>query len=259
MRADGAVLTSPLLSRGVAGIQVRAPAKGRERALVVVGTPTIGLVGAITANHLVLSLGMEPVGHVETASFAPVVLVKEGLSRSPVQVHVAPAECKVGVACSRIVVVSSELTPPDEVLQPFADALVSWAKARHAPMLLVPDGMEKDADARIDLAGVASDQEGLAFLDAVGVPRLREGLVAGLSACLLIAGAREGLPVVALLGETEPEQPDARAAAAIVGVLAKVLPGLPLDTAPLLAQAEEIEKAVRGTRARAEDGETMFG
>lgn len=239
------------------------PGEDLRGALVVVGTPTLGLVGAITAQHLVRTLRMEEAGRLSSPGFPPIVLVKEGLARPPVRIFLTGATCKVGVACSRLVVVSAEFAPEDEVLRPFARAVIAWARALGAPLVLVPDGMEKDEEARDEVFGVASSARELGFLADVGVPALAEGLVAGASAALLEEGERQGVPVVTLLGETNVETPDARAAAAIVAVLAKVLPELSLDVPGLLADAEEIERSFHEMRERArlrsEDGATpMF-
>lgn len=235
-----------------------------SRSLVVVGMPTLGLVGAIAAQHLVRTLAMRPAGRVVARDLPPVVRVRDGRSYPILELFVADAECKRGVACSRLLVLGAEVLPEDDLARTFAADLLAWAKAQHVPLVLVPDGMEHDETPEVRVVGVGNAPAARAFLDAVEVAPLAEGMLGGISAAFLDEGERVGVPVVALLGETNPEVPDARAAAAVLQVLARVLPGLPIDTAPLLADAEAIEKALREVMERAqrrpdEGGAAMFG
>lgn len=234
------------------------------KALIVIGTPTIGLVGAIAAQHLVRTLGMRPVGCIDARDLPPVVRIRDGRSHPVMEIYEAGADCKLGVSCARLLVLATEITPEDDLLREFASDITAWAKGIHAPLVLVPDGMEHDDSPQTHVFGVANTTQGRAFLDAVEVPALKEGLLGGLSAAFLDEGERHGVPVVTLLGETTPDLPDARAAASILQVLARVVPGLPIDTAPLLADAEAIERAMRDAMERAqpkadESGASMFG
>jgi uncharacterized protein len=233
-----------------------------SNALVVLGTPTMGLVGAIVAQHLVRALGMRAVGRIESPDFPTVVLVKDGRTRPLVQLFAAPAKCR-GLSCARLVVIASELTPEDERAREFARAVLEWARGLSAPMVMVPDGIGHDKDPELAVIGVASTPIARGFLDTIKVDAMKDGALGGLTAAMLEEAERLGVPLVAVLGETHPEHPDARAAAAIVGILARVLPGLPLDPTPLLAEAEEIERMMHEAMDRARRGgdesAPMFG
>lgn len=240
-------MASDILVRTESGRDLR-------RAIVVVGTPTLGLVGAIVGNHLVRALKMAQVGDVRSRAFAPVLLVKDGLTSSPVRMFALDAECGPALVCSRIIVVTSEFPLPGQIHRRLAEAIVRWAREHDAGLVLVPDAIPADDDGEERTYGVATSSSGLDFLRAIGVPVLESGILGGLSGALVEEGSGAGVEVVALLGETHPALPDARAAARIVTLLGKVLPGVPMEVDKLLEEAEEIECAVREARARMPEG-----
>jgi len=64
---------------------------------------------------------------------------------------------------------------------------------------------------------------------------------------LLVQGMGRPIPVVVMLVSARVAEglPDHRAGAALIETLDRVLPELEIDTGPLRAQAEQIEKALR--------------
>ncbi|MDX1611628.1 MAG: PAC2 family protein, partial [Candidatus Thermoplasmatota archaeon] len=90
---------------------------------------------------------------------------------------------------------------------------------------------------------------GLELLRKLGIQPVEDGMVAGLSAALLYDSEHMGLNTLCLLSETQPDHPDARAAARIVSVLDALIPDIPLETGPLLQEAEAIEAQVNEIRA----------
>lgn len=227
-----------------------APGVELDRSLLVVGTPTLGLVGAISATHLVKALGMTPVGSVQSTAFPLFFVVQDGRPVPPVRLHALQTRCAAGLDCERLLVLTSEFPPLPSIQRAFADALMRWAKQRAIPMVLVPDGFPSTDEKPDELYGVASSDAGLKLLGALGVDILEGGLLAGFSAALLEAGLHHGIDVVCLLGEVDPALPDARAAATLVRRLAPALPELKLDVEELERAAEGIENEVKELRKR---------
>ena len=76
---------------------------------------------------------------------------------------------------------------------------------------------------------------------------LEDGVIGGVSGALLVQGIGRSIPVAVLLVSARVAEglPDHRAGAALIESLDRVLPELRIDTGPLRAQAEQIEKALR--------------
>ena len=79
-------------------------------------------------------------------------------------------------------------------------------------------------------------------MEKFGVDCLGEGIIVGVTAAVLMRG---GYPTLSLFAETHSKLPDSKAAAKIVEILDKLL-DLKVDYVPLLKQAEEFEKKLKG-------------
>lgn len=86
-----------------------------------------------------------------------------------------------------------------------------------------------------------------------GVECLGEGIIMGVTAAILMRG---GYPTLSLFAETHSKLPDSKAAAKLVEVLDKLL-GLSVDFDPLLKQAEEFEKKLKGMLTQAMKAQEM--
>src|ERR1051326_3261346 len=95
--------------------------------LVVVGMPSMGMVGSIAANVLVSQLAMRLVGAWQSDDLPPVASVGDGIAASPVQVWATELVCGIDGKCDRLVVVKSDLPIAVEVMAPLATALAAWA------------------------------------------------------------------------------------------------------------------------------------
>ncbi len=62
-------------------------------ALVIVGTPTLGLVGTITARYLTQAMDMNLVGGMHSDRFPPSIVVHEGRPLHPIRVHAIETKC----------------------------------------------------------------------------------------------------------------------------------------------------------------------
>ena len=104
---------------------------------------------------------------------------------------------------------------------------------------------------RDSIWGVASLQSGRDALDTVGIQRIQQGIVTGVSGFLLAEGERQGLDITVLLAECNPVYPDARAALIAVESLCDLMDiEIPVQT--LLDEAREIENRVREAFERAQ-------
>ncbi len=239
-----------------------------SQALVVLGFPSVGLVGGIATAHLVESLHVREVGYVLSPAFPPTTVVRNGVSASPIRVYLGDVVCGVDGECEQLCVVHSDVTPKASLVAPLAYALVAWAKEHGAKQVVCLEGLpngSRGPEARI--AGVGSDGSARDLLGRLGVPALEDGLLTGVGGVVLYAARVVNLPAMCLLAETREDFPDARGAARLLEALRPLLPLLPIDERPLYAKAEAFEivfreQAERSKRAAGElsrRADMMFG
>lgn len=219
-----------------------------ERPLVIVGLPTLGVVGTITAQYLVDQLEMPQVGGLYSDRFPPVGRVQGGRSSFPVRLHAIESVCGLDLVCENLVVAVTEFLPGMQGIYAIAERITEWARERDAEMLVSPDGLLVRGEEGSTVHGVAALDEGLEVFQRAGVQPMDEGVLMGFSAATVANGRRLGVNAVSLLAESVPDRPDARAAARLVEVLDPIVPEIDIDTEPLLKEAEGIEDEIRRLR-----------
>lgn len=218
-------------------------------ALVIVGAPTLGLVGTITSRFLTQTLDMELVGGLHSDRFPPSVIVHDGIPLHPVRIHAIETKCGLDLSCDKVVVMTSETMLEPEILWPLGRAIIDWCQEIESEMIVVPDAVRPPGEAESEtVRGIASTQAGKEFLDRSDVQPLSDGLIMGNSASLLLNAEQKGCDLICLLAESVPDHPDARAAARIVSLLDKMMPEIRIESKPLYEEAEQIEKMVRKMR-----------
>lgn len=222
-------------------------------ALVILGAPGLGLVGSIASQYVIGHLEMPLVGAVHSARLPPAVQVVEGRPVPHVRVYAKEARGRFGVTTERLVVIHTEAEIAPEWTTELAEAIVQWARASKCGTLAVVDGILVEGEGSEDVVlGVATSTEGLKALEQQKVPLLPAGTVGGIAGAVLQAAARHEVNAVALLAEAAPGYPDAAAAARLVEILDRMVPGIRIETAPLLKEAERIEIAVRKLKENVE-------
>lgn len=216
-------------------------------ALLVVGFPTFGLVGSIVAGYLVTALEMREIGRMNLGGFIPSVVVEEGRARAPIRIFAGPTVCGVGGKCDQLVVIDADLHPPPFLLVPMAEAILAWAQSHDIALAIAVEGFPGEPTKREEPAvlGMANDAA-LDTLRFLQLPKVT-GVSTGFAAALLLAGMGPGghVPVLCTVSKAHPDHPDAAAAAKVIETLHPLFPSLNIDTAPLRATAESLEKSMR--------------
>lgn len=216
--------------------------------LVVVGLPTLGVVGTITAQYLVDQLEMPQVGGLYSHRFPPVGRVSGGRSSFPVRLHAIEAECGPNLRCGHLVVAVTEFLPDASAVYAIAEQVTEWARDRDANLVVSPDGLLVRGEEGSTVHGVAALERGLEVFDQAGVQPMEDGVLMGFSAASIANGRRLDVNTVSLLAESVPDHPDARAAARLVEVMDPFVPAIDIDTGPLIEQAEGIEDEIQRLR-----------
>ncbi len=216
------------------------------KAMAVIGFPSVGLVGSIAANFVARTLHLERVATMISKDFPPYTIVHDGIPSSPVRIYAGERACDDGIRCDQLVVFMSEFMPRPDLIKPVVDKLLEWCSEKEIGTILTLEGInvgEMPDDAPI--YGVASTPKTRAMFENYGVKEMKEGMVSGISGVLLFEGERLGIDVICLLGPARLDYPDARGAARLLEIVAKMLPELKLDPEPLYKEAEQIEQQMK--------------
>ena len=115
-------------------------------ALVLVGFPTIGLVGSIVANHVIRQLKLRRIGYFSSKYFVPTAVVIDGVPNPPVRIYAGEHLCGPGKKCQQVVVITSEFTPPPEMIEPLADAIIYWSSKNNVSLIVTLEGFNSDTE-----------------------------------------------------------------------------------------------------------------
>jgi uncharacterized protein len=218
-------------------------------AYVIDGFPSVGLVGSIAANYLVSFLDLELIGVLDSMTFPAMSLIRDGTPYSPVRIYGG----KMGEGGEdKIVVFVSEFQPPPEIIKPLAATLMDWVELNKCKMVISPEGMiipqgkNEDPDSIFDnIFGVGSTPQMTDLLKEHEIPLFTTGIIMGLAGVLLNEGVNRDIGVVTILSWSHAEYPDARAAAACISAIDKMLLQVELDIKPLITEAEVIENHLK--------------
>lgn len=204
-----------------------------EDAIVLEGSPGVGLVGNIVGWLLVEDLKMKEIGYIDSKYFPPLAVLYKGVAIHPFRIYESEG----------IVLFLSDFIVPPNVVYDMTNAIVDWMEKNSSKELITFNSMvvrEKTQPA----AGAANSPEALQKLANMELPVLPFGNLNGLSGTLLTRCAVKNIPASCLFAEILNPYPDPRAAAGVIGTLNKML-NTEIDPEPLLKEAEEIESRLK--------------
>jgi uncharacterized protein len=202
----------------------------------VEGLPGVGLVGTITADHLVDTFDMDLYATCHCDGLPEVAVFRNGEAtyESPVRIY-ADAD-------RELLVLRSDVPVSPDSAEAFAACLTDWLDDAGATPLYV-SGLPAEKDGAPSLYGVASG-DGRTLLDdhAIGPPA-QDGVISGPTGALLYQARRRGTDAVGLIVESDRNFPDPEAARVVLLEGVAPIAGVTVDTDSLVEQAEEVSAA----------------
>jgi uncharacterized protein len=202
-------------------------------AVVLEGSPELGLIGNILGWLLVEELNMKQIGHIDSKEFPPLAVLYKGVAIHPFRIY----------STDGIVLFLSDFIVPPTVSYDMSNAIVDWMERNNSKEFITFNSMvvmEKSDS----VAGAANSEDALKRLGDIELPILPFGNINGLSGSLLTKTASKNIPGTCLFAEVLNQYPDPRAAASLVNVLNKML-DIDVNAEPLLKEAEEIEERLK--------------
>jgi uncharacterized protein len=233
--------------------------------VVISAFPSAGLATIVAGHYVVRALKLPRVGRFDSPDLSPIAIVQSGEVNPMVRAYGRPD----------LALVLSEFPPTPSQANALARTILDNAE-RHRARLIIglegvvphPGGEEEAEESEVteeseaaigpsDLSNQSVEQLWVAFsrrepglvraFDSSRARALEDGVIGGVSGALLVQGIGRNVPVAVLLvsARVAGGLPDHRAGAALIEALDRILPEIQIDTGPLRAQAQQIEKALR--------------
>jgi len=211
--------------------------------VAIVGFPGMGLVGSILTSFVIRELEMEAVAAITSSEFPPYTLIQNGNPYPPIRVYGCKRE-HASESCGDIIIVTSEITlRPDNYYVLNATLKELFEEMGIASVIALEGIPPIDEERSIFACGSSAASK--KRIEDLGLKKLDEGLVRGLTGVMLYEAFHSGADVIAMLCPANPSLPDPRSAARILEPLSKLVPELKIDARPLYKEAEEIENKIK--------------
>ena len=226
-----------------------------EGSVMVSAFPSAGLATTVAGHYMIRALNLPRIGRFESPDLAPIAIVQGGEVHPTIRVY----------GRSDLGLVLSEFPPSPSQANSIARTILDAAERHKVRMILGFEGVvphppgdeeageeesavaEEQSPEQVWVAYSRKDSSILKALEPAKVRPLEDGVIGGVSGALLVQGMGREIPVAVLLVSARVAEglPDHRAGAALIETLDRLLPEIQIDTGPLRAQAEQIEKALR--------------
>ncbi len=200
--------------------------------IVIEGFPGIGLIGTITTEFLIKHLNAKPIGFIWSEELLPIAAVHDSKIVQPLEVYYAEKE--------NIVIIHA-LSDVRGLEWKISQAVKDLCKMLNAKEVISIEGI-MSREATNNAFFITSDQKKRKLFEKLNINPLKEGIIIGVTAALMLKDS--DVNTTGVFVETHTKMPDSKSAARVIEVLDGYL-NLKVDFKPLLAAAEEFEKKLK--------------
>lgn len=206
---------------------------------VIEGFPGFGLVSTIATGFLIDHLQCEQIGKYWFEDGQPTIAIHGCKMVDPISVYYNK---KYNV----VIVHSISNTPGTEWKA--ADIVLDVARQVGATEIITLEGVGSSQTAEQEITRgffFTTNEQNKKKFAKIGIDCLGEGVIVGVTGALQLKAPQKGYDVTSLFAETHSNLPDSKAAAKIIELLDSYI-GLKVNYQPLVKQANEFEKKLRG-------------
>ena len=216
----------------------------KKNPLIIEGFPGFGLVGTIASEFLIEHLKCECVGSIWFDKLPATLAIHDGKLIKPIGIYYNE-EFNILIIHGLLAAKGLEWKIAEKILE--------MADHYDAREIISLEGVGSSTQAEPKVFFFSNHEEINSRLKGLGFDEMEEGIVIGVSSALLLKSQK---PISCLFAETHSQLPDAKAAAKLIEALDKYL-GLNVDYKPLLKQAKEFEKKLRGILEQSMEAEKV--
>ncbi len=209
--------------------------KKPKNVTIIEGFPGFGLVATITTGYLIEHLKCEQIGSVYFEDAAPTLAVHKNKMIDPIGIYYNKA---------KNLIIIHAITSAQGLEWKAAQAILDIANQLTAKEIISIEGVGSKEKSERGFH-YTQNQKASKRLQKLGIDELGEGIIVGVTSALMLRLKRNKMPMTCLFAETHSQLPDSRAAAKVIEMLDGYL-GLKVDFKPLLKEAAEFEKKLKG-------------
>ena len=209
-----------------------------EGGYLIDGFPSTGFTSAIATESLINTSQFELAGFIDSDSFPPVSIIKNGKPNYPSRIFVN-TDLKVAVF-------SSYLTLHESLHRTVATNMLKWAK-QHKCSLVISSVAVKTANKDEKIIAAASTDVAKSKLKEAGISILEHGTIPGIPGALLNEGMLINQNVAVILFNAKNVSPDFKSSVQLCTAMSKLIPGVSCDIKSLQKEAETAEHDIRET------------
>lgn len=210
--------------------------------------PGIGLVGPMAGSYIIQKLAMECIGYVQSEYFPPIASIHNSTPMFPARIYKS--------AKYKLILFIAEFTVPPIAVYPLANEMLSFARKYGISKIVSVGGMP--AQKRTDNIYLTStDADMIKKAVKVGIKPIREGVVAGVSAALLVKSQEYGIPALEVLVEVDPNITNPKYAEVAITGLNKLL-DMDIDLEELDKESKEVDAKIREMMKKVKDSHNNY-
>ena len=227
-----------------------------SNSMVLLGFPTVGLIGSISGNYIANTLNLEQIGSIHSKHFHPTAIIRNGKPVQQVRIYYGGDDiCKGNNECDHLIVIVGDLPIHSSIIYSMIEEILQWTDKGNISCFLGLEGIKSDnkKEGEVDVYGVGTTQKMIDLLDQYDIEQTKDGIITGLSGALLAFLEEKNQDMLCILTEAHVMYPDSRAAGRLLEKIDKMLPGVDLDLAPLYDEAEKIETKIKEYMKQSKD------
>jgi uncharacterized protein len=209
-----------------------------EGGYLIDGFLSVGFSSAIATESIVHTSQFELVGIIDSPSFPPISIVKDGKPNYPTRIFVNE-DLKVGVFLSYLTL--------DQSLHKAAAKTMLKLAEKYKIGLIVSSVAVKSQDGSEEVRGIGNSDSAREKIRAAGLEVLDHGTIPGIPARLLNEGSMLGQDVIVIIFYTDGKGPDFKSSVQICDAISKLIPGVSCDIPVLEKQAKKAEIIMKET------------
>ena len=185
---------------------------------------------------------MVEIGHFESDTFPPIIVVHKGEPKHPLRIY----------SKGDVNVVVSEIPIDAQVITSIVNSIVEWVKSKDVEIIIALSGIAIPNRLEIEVPavyGVGSSETIKKLILKADIKILEEGFVTGFHAVMMKECLKKNVSNIILLAQSHLQYPDPEASASLITSLDELV-GLKVDTKKLLVQGEDTRLKVRDLMQR---------
>lgn len=213
-----------------------------EGGYLIDGFPSTGFTSAIATESLIHTSQFELAGIIDSDSFPPVSIIKNGIPNYPTRIFVNNQ--------LKVAVFSSYLTLHESLHKTIARNMLKWSR-EHKCSLIISSVAVKGTDNQKQITAAASTEAAKSKLKDAEISILEHGTIPGIPGSLLNEGMLYNQNVAVILFNSQQVAPDFKSSVQLCLAMSKLIPGVSCNIETLQKEAETAEHDIKETEEEA--------